>query len=134
MGAAAEISRSRDRGNSFDRARLNQRLLALGRFLSRIRGGDRHKSDSDRRFTAEFKVISAGELPKTQLNRQQLKGSIRYKLAAVSDRELPWKSTGFPLSGLQAARFSKFTGKQQGRRQTHSRFGDCRYRSAYYYY
>lgn len=116
MGAAAEISRSRNRGNSFDRARLKKglkkRLFALDCFLSRIRGGDRHKSASDRPFPAEFNVIATGE-PKTELNAQQLKCLIRYKLAAVSDMELPWKCTGFPLADLPTARFSKFAGKLQ---------------------
>ncbi len=128
MGAAAEISRSRNQPNSFDREIEKATLRAGAAFSVESEGAIGINLPPIARVAAEFKVISTGELPNTQLNRQQLKCLIRYKLAAVSDIELPWKCTGFPLSGLPTARLSKFTGKLQAPCQTHSRFRDCRSR------
>lgn len=88
MGAAAEISRSRNQPNSFDREIEKATIRAGAAFSVESEGAIGINLPPIARVAAEFKVISAGELPNTQLNRQQLKCLIRYKLAAVSDMEL----------------------------------------------
>lgn len=97
MGAAAEISRSRNQPNSFDREIEKATLRAGAAFSVESEGAIGINLPPIARVAAEFNVISAGELPNTQLNRQQLKCLIRYKLAAVSDielkKEMYWVST-----------------------------------------